>query len=170
LDKTYPRAYLLKTQIKLAKLLIDKQTENLQAREKLFSEAVADFDLYLKYSQLEKEDYRILQKASLDFFRLYFLEKKVKTNNFKSELRILKQPKPIYPKTEKSNGVSGVVKLLVEFRADGKVGNVFVLNGINKDLDENAIAAAKSIVFKPNVSENMNVTEVRLLDFAFGVK
>jgi hypothetical protein len=48
---------------------------------------------------------------------------------------------------------NGIVKLSVELRADGSIGDVKVLNGLGPEIDRRCIQAAQSVIFLPAVTD-----------------
>jgi TonB family protein len=56
-----------------------------------------------------------------------------------------------YPEKIRRKGTEGTVVLSLEFRADGSIGDVQIVEGVVKELDEIAIKAARQMVFVPAV-------------------
>ncbi len=57
--------------------------------------------------------------------------------------------RPVYPETAKDNNIEGTVIVQAHVLASGEVGDLVVLKGVDKALDEAAIAAVKNVKFKP---------------------
>src|SRR6266576_1229481 len=55
--------------------------------------------------------------------------------------------------------ISGTVKLSVEHRADGSVGEIMVLSGLASDVDQRCIQAAMNVIFLPAIRDHKFVTE-----------
>lgn len=84
-----------------------------------------------------------------------------------SRLVIKSKPQPSYTKAARKNGVEGTVKLKITFQSDGKVGKVFVIEGLPDGLTEKAIAAAKKIVFEPAVKDGRPVSIYAQVNYSF---
>ena len=54
---------------------------------------------------------------------------------------------------------NGTVRLSVEYRADGSVGEIKVLSGMGTKVDQRCIQAARSVIFLPAVKDRQFVTE-----------
>lgn len=63
--------------------------------------------------------------------------------------RFLNSPYPAYSERARQHHVTGTVKLRVECRADGTIGDVTVVEGLGYGLDERAIDAARRMIFLP---------------------
>jgi hypothetical protein len=66
---------------------------------------------------------------------------------------------PVPPSKVPSQQRNGTVKLSVEHRADGSVGEIKVLSGLGTQLDQRCIHAARSVIFLPAVKDRQFVTE-----------
>lgn len=55
--------------------------------------------------------------------------------------------------------INGTVVLSIEYRADGVVGDVRLINGVGFGMDENVIQAAREALFLPAVRDGAFVTE-----------
>jgi TonB family protein len=62
---------------------------------------------------------------------------------------LIYHPDPQYPEEARKAHIQGSVALSLIVRADGTVGDVKVKKSLDKNLDENAIAAVKLWRFKP---------------------
>lgn len=62
---------------------------------------------------------------------------------------------------------NGIVKLSVEQRADGSVGEVKVLNGLGPEIDRRCIQAAQNVIFLPAVRDRTFVTEWQTPQYRF---
>jgi hypothetical protein len=54
---------------------------------------------------------------------------------------------------------NGTVRLSVEYRADGSVGEIKLLSGLGTKVDQRCIQAARSVIFLPAVKDRQFVTE-----------
>ena len=66
---------------------------------------------------------------------------------------VLSRLPPNYSEAARRKQKKGSIALVVELRADGFVGEVEVVQGLDRDLDENAIEAARRTVFLPRVKD-----------------
>lgn len=82
---------------------------------------------------------------------------------------ILSQVKPKYTEEARQNKIQGKVVLSVEFRADGTIGDIRVVRSLGFGLDENAIAAARQIRFRPAVSNGAPVNTRAKVEFTFNL-
>ena len=62
---------------------------------------------------------------------------------------------------------SGTVRLSVERRADGSVGDVKLLNGLVSEVDKRCIQAARNVIFLPAVKDHKFVTEWQTPEYKF---
>ena len=82
-------------------------------------------------------------------------------------LRILEKPKPELPKNYGMLDVQGVVRLRIEFLANGKVGKVVVISGLTKELGQLAAEAAKKIRFEPKMVEVVPVSVALIVEYSY---
>lgn len=62
---------------------------------------------------------------------------------------------------------NGTVRLSVEHRADGSVGEIKVLSGLGTQVDQRCIQAARNVIFLPAVKDRQFVTEWQTPEFKF---
>ena len=62
---------------------------------------------------------------------------------------------------------NGTVKLSIELRADGSIGEVIVLNGLGPKIDQRCIQAAHDVLFLPAVRDRTFVTEWQTPEYRF---
>lgn len=62
---------------------------------------------------------------------------------------------------------NGTVKLSVEHRADGSIGEIKVLSGMGTRVDQRCIQAARSVIFLPAVKDRQFVTEWGTPEYKF---
>ena len=62
---------------------------------------------------------------------------------------------------------SGTVRLSVEYRADGSVGEVKVVSGLGSTVDQRCIQAAMNVIFLPAVRDHKFVTEWQTPEYRF---
>lgn len=83
--------------------------------------------------------------------------------------QIIFMPRPAYTKFGKRNLIGGMVKLAVEFGADGKIAFVCPITKFDGGLTQMAIRAAWAIKFKPAVKDGKPISTVKSLLYTFGV-
>ena len=62
---------------------------------------------------------------------------------------------------------NGTVRLSVEYRADGSVGDVKLLNGLGSEIDKRCIREARNVIFLPAVTDRKFVTEWQIAQYRF---
>jgi len=75
-----------------------------------------------------------------------------------------------YTEETREAGIQGEVTVSMEIIPDGNTQNVRVVEGLNPDLDRNAIAAVKEWRFKPAMKDGKPVTCVASAKIAFRLK
>lgn len=65
--------------------------------------------------------------------------------------------------------IRGSVRLRVEFLASGKIGTITVISELPLGATENAIEAARKIVFAPERKNSQNVTVYKIIGYNFGI-
>lgn len=86
-----------------------------------------------------------------------------------SPLRLISKSQPKYPDDAKRKGIQGTVSLRVTFLKDGLIGEITVVKGINKEMDENAINAAKLIKFEPLRKAGKFITTTKIITYNFAI-
>ena len=82
---------------------------------------------------------------------------------------VLSQMEPQYTEEARRKRVGGFIGLRLEVLADGTVGNVRTLNSLGSGLDENAIEAARKLVFLPAVRDRKFVDSFIQLAMSFNI-
>ncbi|MCS7081148.1 MAG: TonB family protein [Chloracidobacterium sp.] len=80
---------------------------------------------------------------------------------------ILAQDKPRYTPEAAAQRLTGVVVVRVEFRADGRIGEVKLVSGLGGGLDQEALRAARSIRFTPAQESGRPVTTTMDIKYRF---
>jgi TonB family protein len=65
---------------------------------------------------------------------------------------------PKYLEAARRNRLEGYVEMFVEYRADGSVGDIQVTKKLGAGLDEEAVRAARQVIFLPAVKDGAFVT------------
>lgn len=84
-------------------------------------------------------------------------------------LSILEKPLPELPKNYGTLDAQALIRVKVEFLANGQIGEVSLISSFNPALEQKALEAAKKIKFKPeiNVGNAVTVFKVVLYDYSW---
>jgi hypothetical protein len=85
-------------------------------------------------------------------------------------LKIVFQPQTARTEAAKRHGITGVVKLRMNFNYDGTISDITPVETLPDGLTEQSIAAAKLIGFMPAVVNGQFVTTEQLVEFRFDRK
>jgi TonB family protein len=149
------------------------KTSSEKKEKSKFQLAVENMNKFIELSpNLLSDNYWVKQKETLQFFSNYF-EKKRSDKDYKLEgitikpFKIIRQPPALYTDSARRADISGTVRLLVQFREDGKVGFIFVLKSLERSLDGQALKAASNITFEPTKHNDKPVSVVRIVEYRF---
>jgi TonB family protein len=84
-------------------------------------------------------------------------------------LSLVAKPRPGYTELARRFNIEGTVVLKATFLANGSIGDVTVVKELPWGLTEQAIAAARKIVFLPPTVGDTPVTSVRQIEYTFSV-
>lgn len=84
-------------------------------------------------------------------------------------LKILAKPKASYTDDARQAGKQGTIRVLVLFRADGKIGRPILLNRLGAGLDQNVLEAASRMTFEPKKIDGKPVSDVRQVEYSFTI-
>ncbi|HEV7642344.1 MAG TPA: energy transducer TonB [Pyrinomonadaceae bacterium] len=82
-------------------------------------------------------------------------------------LKILSKPFPTYTQEARQNQISGDVRLLIFFLANGKIGPVYPTRELPYGLTENSIDVARRIKFVPATRNGQPITVARIINYNF---
>lgn len=82
-------------------------------------------------------------------------------------IKIIRKEPARYTEKARSNRVEGTIFVVVELKADGKIGFVVPIKELPDGLTDNAVASARSIKFSPAVRNGVPVTQIRMLSYSF---
>ena len=116
------------------------------------------------WNRLREAGNKLLQKGdqkSSRAFATLFVEGIVKSYKVPLADRPLK---PLFSVVPAQTGLppqqrNGTVRLSVEYRADGSVGEIKLLSGLGTKVDQRCIQAARNVIFLPAVKDRQFVTE-----------
>jgi TonB family protein len=82
---------------------------------------------------------------------------------------IVAKPRANYTDVAREHNVQGVVRLHLELLRNGSVGNIEVVDGLKFGLTEQAIAAARKIVFLPRQVNGVRVDSIVTFEYSFTI-
>jgi len=83
--------------------------------------------------------------------------------------KILSKPFASYTNKAREAQISGTISVLVLFAASGRVTHTIILQGLGYGLDENAINAARKIVFEPAKENGKPISQVKIVQYSFRI-
>ena len=86
--------------------------------------------------------------------------------DYDKEAKITTKPRFSSTEAARKNQTTGIIKLVVEFRPDGKIGFVFPYQSLPDGLTENAVEAARNIKFEPAVKDGKPVTTLKFIEYS----
>lgn len=84
-------------------------------------------------------------------------------------LMIILKPAPRYTDVARETQTQGAVRVRITFLASGGIGSIEVINPLPYGLTEQAVAAAKKIVFIPQKKNKINSSVTRTVEYAFSL-
>lgn len=93
----------------------------------------------------------------------------ISDDKFDSDLKITTKPRAPYTQDARMNSEVGKVEVMVEFRADGKIGFVIPVRKLRFGLTDNATKAAQGIRFDPAIKDGKPVPVIRMISYGFSL-
>lgn len=84
-------------------------------------------------------------------------------------LKILSKEPASYTEDARKRGVSGTVRLMILFGADGNIPYIIVLKSLDPDLDRQAVNAARRIKFEPRMRAEKPVSTAAIVEYGFTI-
>lgn len=84
-------------------------------------------------------------------------------------LKIISKPRAGYTDAARQNNVTGTVTLKITFLANGSIGSITPVSGLGYGLTEQAIAAARRIVFEPAKVNGVAQTTSKTFAYSFSI-
>lgn len=85
--------------------------------------------------------------------------------------QVLLSGRPVFPDSLiprlRMQGKYGSIELSIEYRADGSIGEVILLKGLDKELDKYVVQAARQNIFIPAIKDGAFVTDWQPGGFKF---
>lgn len=92
------------------------------------------------------------------------------SSDYDKELKIISKPRGRYTEAAKRNQITGVVKLAIEFGADGKINSIIAIQSLPDGLTESCLEAAQNIKFEPAVKNGKPVTYIKVIEYTFEIR
>lgn len=109
------------------------------------------------------------KKAAAENSSEVIASEKSPTAEEKQSLMIIFKPKPRYTDAARQSNVQGSIMLRVTFLANGGIGAITPVSELSHGLTEQAIIAAKKMVFLPQKIGNRTQTVVRPVQYNFSI-
>ncbi|MEP6901236.1 MAG: TonB family protein [Actinomycetota bacterium] len=94
----------------------------------------------------------------------------VKINDLTNKvLTIVSKPRANYTDSARQSTIQGKVVLRVTFLANGAIGNISPVSGLGNGLTEEAIKAARKIVFVPAQGKGFRVSVAKIIEYSFTI-
>lgn len=178
IDPAYPRGYILKSDILMARLgkqvakgsTVEEQIKFLAEAADILKEGLEkagnSLDRQIMEDQFEAVEsfYNHFSKEGSGF-SLPGLDPEPGVTG----LKIIRKPRPGYTDSARLGNVQGTIKLAVLFGANGKVKCVMLLNRLGNGLDQEAVNAARRIEFEPMTKNGKPVSVVRITEYTFSI-
>ncbi len=84
-------------------------------------------------------------------------------------LRLLEKPLARYTNLARENNITGTVRLKVVFLANGKIGEIKVIQGLEFGLTNNAVESAKKIKFEPATQNGKPINVVKIIEYNLNI-
>jgi hypothetical protein len=84
-------------------------------------------------------------------------------------VQLFTKPRPVYTEIARKNNYEGSVTMRVTFLANGGIGSVQPIDEIPYGLTEEAIKAARKIVFIPAKRNGINISESKRVQYSFTI-
>jgi tetratricopeptide (TPR) repeat protein len=141
-------------------------SESIIILEKLVANGKADYSagLYLGAGYVQTGKY----KEARDILnKLRTLKMPESPLGYETKLKVLRKPQPVFGEAAKQSMSNGSIRVLVEFKQDGKIGFVFPFAFTSDKLIDGAITASKGVTFEPAVINGKHVNTVNILEYRF---
>ncbi|MBA3631641.1 MAG: tetratricopeptide repeat protein [Acidobacteria bacterium] len=180
-NPNFSDSYWAKVLAKFSDVIGDGGLEEISSdlRTRMFDEAMATLESYPNLSENNAEAGFVRNKIdTLKMFQRYFVEPSLPTNipatipppdPTVTPIKFISKPQAHYTDAARKNGVSGNIRLAVLFAANGAVEYVLPLRGLKNGLNEEAMKAAYSIKFQPQMKNGKPVSVIKIVEYSFSV-
>lgn len=112
--------------------------------------------------------------TAIKAFNTYFGKRKDKPKTAVPDpevvpVKILNRPKAVYTESARKNGIEGIIRIAVLFRADGKTKEFLIVRGLSHGLTEQAIKAARNMEFTPKTVKGVPEDTVHFVEYVFDI-
>ncbi len=178
IDATFPQAYMLKSDVFIAKLgkrLAGGST--VKQEIDLLRQSVDALETGVKNSQPNANRKEIEEKLEgMKVFYAHYSKDRTLTPGVPpvpepgvTPMKIMRKPRASYTDNARQAGKSGTVRLAVLLGANGKIQYILKLLGIGYGLDEQAVRAARQIVFEPKMKDGIPISTVVIIEYTFSI-
>lgn len=91
----------------------------------------------------------------------------VETDAADSSATLVYRPRPLYSTADYAAKREGSIRLKIELKADGTVGEITTLDRLPGDLPESAVRAACYITFRPAIADGLPVDSFQTITYSF---
>ena len=95
--------------------------------------------------------------------------KNKETDTTKAQVKIISKPRAAYTDEARMNQTQGLIKVAVEFGADGTIKGVFPFQTLPYGLTENCVESAKNIKFEPVTKDGKAYSTIGILTYSFTI-
>ncbi len=96
-------------------------------------------------------------------------EPEVSVRSGTNSLKFLEKPISRYTNLARENNITGTVRLKVVFLANGKIGEIKVIQGLEFGLTNQAVESAKQIKFEPATQNGKPINVVKIIEYNFNI-
>ena len=85
------------------------------------------------------------------------------------DIKFISKPYANFTEAARDKKVQGIVRLAIYFDKSGKIKAIFAIKELPKGLTENAIDAAKKIVFEPATRDGQPISVIKIIEYSFTI-
>lgn len=178
IDSTFAQAYILKSDVLIAKL--GKQVaggSTVKQEIDLLKQSVDALEKGVKNSQPNANRKGIEEKLEgmKVFYEHYSKDRTIipgappAPEPGVTPVKIPSKPRATYTENARSAGAQGTIRLAILLGANGKVLHILKLKGLGYGLDDQAILAARQIRFQPKMKDGVPVSTVAIFEYGFNI-
>ena len=86
-----------------------------------------------------------------------------------AQVKITSKPRPSYTDSARMTQTQGIVKIAIEFGADGKIKAIVPFINLPEGLTQMSVAAAKQIKFEPATKDGKPYSTIGVLTYSFKI-
>ena len=96
-------------------------------------------------------------------------EPEVSVRSGTNSLKFLEKPAARYTNLARENNINGTVRMKVVFLANGEIGEIKVIQGLEFGLTNQAAESAKQIKFEPATQNGKPINVVKIIEYNFNI-